>query len=54
VAKVLADIETGLISEQAASDVYGVVRKATVLDEVATRAKRAALRQSRLIAGVAQ
>ena len=27
VAKVLADIETGLISEQAASDVYGVVRK---------------------------
>ena len=54
VAKVLADIETGLISELAARDVYGVVRKGDVPDEVATRAKRAALRQSRLTAGGAQ
>ena len=54
VAKVLADIETGLISEQAASDVYGVVRKGSVPDEVATKSKRAALRQSRLTAGAAQ
>jgi N-methylhydantoinase B len=54
VAKVLADVETGLISEQAASDVYGVVRKGSVPDEVATRAKRTALRQSRLTAGAAQ
>ena len=54
VAKVLADIEAGLISELAARDVYGVVRKGDVPDEVATRAKRAALRQSRLTAGGAQ
>ena len=54
VAKVLADIEAGLISELAARDVYGVVRKGDVPDEVATRAKRAALRQSRLTAGAAQ
>ena len=54
VAKVLADIETGLISEQAASDVYGVVRKGSVPDEVATKSKRAALRQSRLTAGAVQ
>ena len=53
-AKVLADIETGLISEQAASEVYGVVRKGSSSDEVATRAKRAAVRQSRLTAGGAQ
>ena len=54
VAKVLADIEAGLISELAARDVYGVVRKGDVPDEVATRAKRAALRQSRLTVGAAQ
>jgi N-methylhydantoinase B len=51
--KVLADLEAGLISETAAGDVYGVVRKGKVLDEAATTSKRAALRQSRLTAGAA-
>jgi N-methylhydantoinase B len=48
--KVVADIEAGLISERAGTQVYGVVRKGTTLDEVATRAKRSALRQARLAA----
>ena len=52
--KVLADIEAGLISEQAACDVYGIVHKARALDEAATKAKRTALRQARLAAGPAQ
>lgn len=46
--KVAADIEAGLISERAGTEVYGVVREGKVLDEVATRAKRSALRQARL------
>ena len=52
--KVLADIEAGLISEQAACDVYGIVHKARALDEAATKAKRTVLRQARLAAGPAQ
>jgi N-methylhydantoinase B len=52
--KVLADIEAGLISEQAASDVYGIIHKARALDEAATKTKRTALRQARLAAGPAQ
>jgi N-methylhydantoinase B len=52
--KVLADIEAGLISEQAACDVYGIVHKARALDEAATKAKRSVLRQARLAAGPAQ
>src|SRR5580704_13353889 len=54
VAKVLADIEAGLISEQAACDVYGIVHRARALDEAATKTKRTALRQARLAAGAAQ
>jgi N-methylhydantoinase B len=48
--KVLADINAGVISERAASDVYGVVRKAAALDESATRTMRSALRRVRLAA----
>jgi N-methylhydantoinase B len=48
--KVMADIEAGLISERAGTEIYGVVRKGRALDEVATRAKRSALRQARLAA----
>jgi N-methylhydantoinase B len=49
--KVLADISGGLITDQAASDVYGVVRNNGTLDQAATRAKRAALRDARLATG---
>jgi N-methylhydantoinase B len=52
--KVLADIDAGLISEQAAAEVYGVVSKGRALDEKATKTKRAALREARLAAGTAQ
>jgi N-methylhydantoinase B len=52
--KVLADIAAGLISEEAATDIYGIVRKDGALDQAATQAKRAALRDARLSAGVAQ
>jgi N-methylhydantoinase B len=48
--KVVADIEAGLISERAGTEIYGVVREGRALDEVATRAKRSALRQARLAA----
>jgi N-methylhydantoinase B len=49
--KVLADVSGGLITDQAASDVYGVVRNNGTLDQAATRAKRAALRDARLATG---
>jgi N-methylhydantoinase B len=49
--KVLADISGGLITDQAASDVYGVVRNNGTLDQAATRAKRAALRGAWLATG---
>jgi N-methylhydantoinase B len=49
--KVLADIGAGLISEQAAVEVYGVVGKNGALDQSATKAKRTALRDARLNAG---
>jgi N-methylhydantoinase B len=52
--KVLADIAAGLISEKAATDIYGIVRKDGALDQAATQAKRAALRDARLRAGAAQ
>ena len=52
--KVLADIDAGLISEQAAAEVYGVVSKGRALDEKATKTKQAALREARLAAGTAQ
>ena len=47
-AKVAADIDAGLISERAGAEIYGVVRNGRALDEAATRAKRSALRQTRL------
>ena len=46
--KVLADIDAGLISEKAATDIYGIVRKDGALDQSATQAKRAVLRDARL------
>jgi N-methylhydantoinase B len=49
--KVIADIGAGLISEKAATDVYGIVRKDGALDQSATQAKRAALRDARLSTG---
>jgi N-methylhydantoinase B len=52
--KVLADIGAGLISEQAAIDVYGVVHKDGALDRNATNAKRAALRHARHGTGAGQ
>jgi N-methylhydantoinase B len=52
--KVLADIDAGLISEKAATDIYGIVRKDGTFDQVATQAKRAALRDARLSTGAAQ
>jgi N-methylhydantoinase B len=52
--KVLADIDAGLISEKAAIDIYGIVRKDGTFDQVATQAKRAALRDARLSTGAAQ
>lgn len=52
--KVLADIGAGLISEQAAADVYGVVGRDGAIDQGATKAKRTALRDARLAAGARQ
>ena len=52
--KVLADIDAGLISEKAAADIYGIVRQDGALDQNATQAKRAALRDARLSTGAAQ
>jgi len=49
--KVLADIGGGLISDKAATDVYGIVRKDGALDQAATKAKRAALREARFATG---
>jgi len=52
--KVLADIDAGLISEKAATDIYGIVCKDGALDQSATQAMRAALRHARLSTGAAQ
>ncbi len=52
--KVAADVDAGLISEQAASEVYGVVRKDRTIDGSATETKRTALRRARLAGGLAQ
>jgi len=46
--KVTADVDAGLISERAAGEVYGVIRKNGTVDRAATETKRIALRQSRL------
>src|ERR1700722_12153573 len=46
--KVTADIAAGLISKEAASEVYGVIENAGVADRSATKAKRTELRQARL------
>ena len=51
--KVLADIDAGLISEQAASEVYGVIRNEKSVDGAATKTKRTSLRQARLSPGAA-
>jgi N-methylhydantoinase B len=51
--KVTADIAAGLISKEAASEVYGVIENAGVADRSATEAKRTELRQARLV-GLAQ
>jgi N-methylhydantoinase B len=47
--KVTADIAAGLISKEAASEVYGVIENAGVADRSATKAKRTELRQARLV-----
>ena len=52
--KVLADIDAGLISEKAATDIYGIVCKDAALDQSATQAMRAALRHARLSTGAGQ
>ena len=46
--KVMADIRGGLVSREAASEVYGVIEKAGALDRSATETKRTELRQARL------
>ena len=46
--RVTADVDAGLISERAAGEVYGVIRKNGTVDRAATETKRMALRQSRL------
>lgn len=46
--RVIADVDAGLISERAAGEVYGVIRKNGTVDRAATETKRMALRQSRL------
>ncbi|MGB7100097.1 MAG: hydantoinase B/oxoprolinase family protein [Xanthobacteraceae bacterium] len=52
--KVVADVTTGHISEEAARDVYGVVEIAGTVDASSTAARRKELRQARLAAGAAQ
>jgi N-methylhydantoinase B len=52
--KVTADLAAGLISKEAASEVYGVVESAGIADRRATEAKRKELRHARLEAGSAQ
>ena len=44
--KVMADIRGGLVSREAASEVYGVIEKAGALDRSATETKRTELRQA--------
>jgi N-methylhydantoinase B len=52
--KVAADLAAGVISRQAASEIYGVVEAAGSVDQRATAAKRNELRQARLAAGPAE
>jgi N-methylhydantoinase B len=51
--KVITDLAAGLISKEAAREVYGVVETAGVIDERATDARRRELRQARLAEGPA-
>jgi N-methylhydantoinase B len=52
--KVAADLAAGVISKEAASEVYGVVESAGSLDHRATDARRHALRRARLAGGPGQ
>ncbi len=52
--KVMADVTTGHISNEAARDVYGVVEAAGAVDASATAARRKELREARLAAGLGQ
>jgi N-methylhydantoinase B len=45
--KVAADVDAGLISERAATETYGVVRKDRAIDRAATATKRKELRHAR-------
>jgi N-methylhydantoinase B len=47
---VLNDVTTGIVSEQAATGIFGVVIKGDAIDAAATDAKRKALRRERLAA----
>jgi len=47
--KVMADLRSGTISGEAASDIYGVIQTAGAVDQRATDAKRAELRRARLL-----
>jgi N-methylhydantoinase B len=52
--KVTADLVAGLISKEAAGEVYGVVESKGIVDHRASEAKRKGLRQARLVVGPAQ
>jgi N-methylhydantoinase B len=52
--KVTADLVAGVISKEAAGEVYGVVESKGIVDHRATEAKRKGLRQARLVVGPAQ
>jgi N-methylhydantoinase B len=52
--KVKADLAAGVISRQAAGEIYGVLETAGSVDEKATAAKRKQLRRARLAAGSPQ
>jgi N-methylhydantoinase B len=52
--KVATDLAAGVISRQAAGEIYGVVEAAGSVDQGATAAKRKELRQARLAAGPAE
>jgi len=52
--QVLADVVSGVVSERAARDVFGVVIAQDAIDRTATDGRRASLRQARLEAGVSE
>jgi hypothetical protein len=51
---VTADLAAGVISTTAASEIYGVVETAGLVDQKATETKRKELRQARLVAAPPQ